>query len=93
MLERWYGNPGQRTGGKGFSKLYRIRFRWSLQTSIWLCHRGRPPQEDGVLVIVSALVMQASDRTDLVAPATGHPDCVRDEAGRIKSVPGFVRKA
>ena len=54
---------------------------------------GLPPQEDGVLVIVSALVMQASDRTDLVAPATGHPDCVRDEAGRIKSVPGFVRKA
>ena len=31
------------------------------------------------------------DRADLVAPATGHKDCVRDDAGHIVSVPGFVR--
>ena len=29
-------------------------------------------------------------RTDVVAPATGHPDCIR-ENGFIVSVPGFVR--
>ena len=53
---------------------------------------GLPPQEEGVYVIVSLPVLQqASDRTDLVAPATGHPDCVRDERGMIKSVPCFVR--
>lgn len=52
---------------------------------------GLPEPEDGVLLIVSAMVLAASDRPDLVAPATGHPDCVRNE-GRIVSVPGFVRK-
>lgn len=52
---------------------------------------GLPEPEDGVLLIVSAMVLAASDRSDLVAPATGHPDCVRNE-GRIVSVPGFVRK-
>ena len=29
-------------------------------------------------------------RKDLIAPATGHPDCKR-ENGFIVSVPGFVR--
>lgn len=52
---------------------------------------GLPEPQDGVLVIVSALVLSASDREDLVAPATGHKDCVRDN-GMIVSVPGFVRK-
>jgi len=51
---------------------------------------GLPTSQDGVTVIVSSMVLTASGRKDLVAPATGHPDCVR-EAGRIKSVPGFVR--
>lgn len=52
---------------------------------------GLPEPEDGVLLIVSAMVLAASDRADLIAPATGHPDCIRNE-GRIVSVPGFVRK-
>lgn len=51
---------------------------------------GVPEPKDGVLYIVSAMVLAASNRTDLVAPATGHPLCVR-ENGFIKSVPGFVR--
>lgn len=51
---------------------------------------GVPEPQDGVLYIVSAMVLAASKRTDLVAPATGHPGCVR-ENGFIKSVPGFVR--
>lgn len=52
---------------------------------------GVPAPQDGVFYIVSAMVLAASDRTDLVAPATGHPQCVR-ENGFIKSVPCFVRK-
>ena len=62
-----------------------------------VCHQvfgdvqGLPDPQDGVLFVVSALVLAASDRDDLVAPATGHADCVRVD-GLIKSVPGFVRK-
>lgn len=48
------------------------------------------PQED-VFFIVSAMVLSASDRKDLVAPATGHPDTKRNEKGHIISVPGFVQ--
>jgi len=53
---------------------------------------GLPEKEEGVYVIVSLLVLQASDRDDLVAPASGHPECVRNEKGQIVSVPGFVHK-
>lgn len=56
-----------------------------------------PEPEDGVYYIVSAMVLAANNskprcrrRGDLVAPATGHPDCKR-ENGFIVSVPGFVR--
>lgn len=55
-----------------------------------------PAQQDGVFLIVSALVLSASkdkglNRSDLVAPATGHPAAVRNDKGQIASVPGFVR--
>lgn len=53
---------------------------------------GLPDPSDDTLIIVSAMVLAASDRKDLVSPATGHPRCVRDERGFIVSVPGFVRK-
>ena len=33
----------------------------------------------------------AAKRADVVSPATGHPDTVRNEKGHIVSVPGFVR--
>ena len=51
-----------------------------------------PAPKEGVFYIVSGLVMQAmkGKRSDLVSPATGHPEAVR-EKGLIKSVPGFVR--
>ena len=56
-----------------------------------------PEPEDGVYYIVSAMVLAANNsqpkyrrRGDLVSPATGHPDCKR-ENGFIVSVPGFVR--
>lgn len=53
-----------------------------------------PEAQEGTLYIVSAIVLaagKASGRTDLVAPATGHPDVIRNEKGQIVSVPGFVR--
>lgn len=49
-----------------------------------------PSPEEGTIFIVSAMVLsRVPDRKDVVAPATGHPACVR-ENGRIVSVPGFV---
>lgn len=53
---------------------------------------GLPEEKAGTLYIVSAMVLNAVDRSDCVAPATGHPDVVRNEAGQIVSVPGFVTK-
>ena len=55
--------------------------------------QGLPEPKSGVVYVVSAMVLAAgknAGRTDLVAPATGHPNCVR-ENGMIISVPGFVR--
>lgn len=55
---------------------------------------GLPAPADGIKYIVSSIVLSAAKalgRTDCVAPATGHPQCKRDDAGRIVSVPGFVR--
>ena len=53
---------------------------------------GVPEPEEGVKYIVSAMVLAASSREDLVAPATGHKACVRNDKGFIVSVPGFVTK-
>lgn len=50
------------------------------------------PKED-TYYIVSSLVLGAAKkmgRNDVVAPATGHPDCKRHN-GNIVSVPGFIR--
>ena len=55
---------------------------------------GLPEPTDGVLYIVSVLVLIAvklQGRTDCVAPATGHPECKRNDKGFIISVPGFVK--
>lgn len=52
---------------------------------------GVPEVVDGVKYIVSAMVLNASTRKDLVAPATGHVDTVRNDKGHIVSVPGFTR--
>lgn len=54
---------------------------------------GLPAPAEGVYYIVSAIVLSACKaigRNDCVAPATGHPECVRDN-GFIVSVPGFVK--
>lgn len=52
---------------------------------------GIPAPAENTIYIVSALVLAATDRKDVVAPATGHPDCIRKD-GFIVSVPGFVCK-
>ena len=53
---------------------------------------GLPDPEAGVLLIVSAMVRDAAKhRTDLVSPATGHKDCVKNEKGHILSVPFFIQ--
>ena len=53
---------------------------------------GLPEQEDDVFLIVSGMVLSANEtRNDLVAPATGHSDTLRNDRGHIISVPGFVR--
>lgn len=56
---------------------------------------GLPPATEGIFFIVSAMVLEANSRlpnprTDLVAPSTGHPTTIRNEAGHIVSVEGFV---
>lgn len=51
-----------------------------------------PEPEANTTFIVSAMVLAAAKekgREDVVAPATGHPECKR-ENGFIVSVPGFV---
>ena len=53
---------------------------------------GLPEPEANTTFIVSAMVLAAAKekgREDVVAPATGHPECKR-ENGFIVSVPGFV---
>lgn len=52
---------------------------------------GLPDPQDNVMYIVSSYVLEATDRQDVCAPATGHPDAKRDDKGHIISVPGFVR--
>ena len=62
-----------------------------------ICHQkfgdveNLPESKEDTIYVVSALVLATvKDREDVVAPATGHPDCVRNN-GMIVSVPGFVR--
>ena len=53
---------------------------------------GLPEAIADTYFIVSAIVAAAvPGRRDLVSPATGHPDCRRNDKGQIVSVPGFVR--
>ena len=53
---------------------------------------GLPESNEDTIYIVSAIVLsaaKAAGRKDCVAPATGHPNCVRKD-GFIVSVPGFI---
>lgn len=53
---------------------------------------GLPEPRDGVIYIVSAIVLEAAKklgRTDVVAPDTAR--AIRNEAGQIVAVPGLVK--
>ena len=55
---------------------------------------GLPEPQENTMYIVSFIVLSAAlaqGRTDCVAPASGHPDTVRNERGHIVSVPCFVQ--
>ena len=54
---------------------------------------GLPPQQPDTRIIVSAMILVAlkGSRPDVVAPATGHPQCIRNDKGHIVSVPCFVQ--
>jgi len=54
---------------------------------------GLPDPQPGTIYVTSIVVAQAAaklGRTDVLAPDTG-PDAIRDEAGRIVAVRGFIR--
>lgn len=76
----------------------RVSSRYTEFDGRGICHvefgeiTGLPEPEEGVIYIVSGMVASAAkNRNDVVAPATGHPQCVRNDQGQIVSVPGFVR--
>lgn len=52
---------------------------------------GLPAIIDGeTIFIVSMIVAQTKGHPCVVAPATNHPQAIRDEKGHIISVPGFI---
>lgn len=53
---------------------------------------GLPNEKEDTLYIVSSIVANATNRKDVIVPATGHPDAIRNEKGQIVSVPGFIVK-
>lgn len=54
---------------------------------------GLPDYQEGVTLIVSALVLSAlsGTRPDCVAPDTGPASAIRDDAGRITGVKRFTK--
>ena len=53
--------------------------------------QGLPYPKPGTRYIVSAMVAGATNRMDVVVPATGHPEVIRKD-GQVDSVPGFIVK-
>lgn len=53
---------------------------------------GLPEAQKDTFYIVSSMVAFATNRRDVIVPATGHPECIRNEKGQIVSVPGFIVK-
>lgn len=54
---------------------------------------GLPAPVEGTYLVVSAMVGETARRrfrSDLLVPATGHPETKRDAHGQIISVPGFI---
>lgn len=53
---------------------------------------GLPEAQKDTMYIVSSMVANATSRRDVIVPATGHLDCIRNDKGQIVSVPGFIVK-
>ena len=54
---------------------------------------GLPAEDETQIYIVSAIVLHAANargRRDCIAPASFHPDVVRDKNRKVVSVPGFI---
>ena len=49
------------------------------------------PQPDTVYIVSGIVLGACSERSDVVAPATGHNLTVRNDKGHIVSVPCFVK--
>lgn len=84
---------------KASGTIARVSATYSSFDELGICEQtfGRitdlPLPQKNTYYIVSALVLaaaKAQGRTDCIAPATGHQECVRDN-GFVVSVPGFVR--
>ncbi len=63
-------------------------------TAVPTAVQNLPAPQPETIYIVSGMVLSAvrpSGRTDVVAPATGHPAVCRNEKGHIVAVSGFVR--
>lgn len=84
-------NDGRSFPASGIVARFGVVDNVSTQTYGSICGLLKP--EPDVIYIVSALVLAAAahHRTDLVAPATGHPEVKRNDLGHIVSVPCFVR--
>ena len=89
-------NSGEEYPASG--KVARVSCSYSEQDGRGVCRAifgevsDLPAPVDGVLYIVSGMVASAvPGRDDVVAPATGHPDAIRNEKGHIVSVPCWVK--
>lgn len=88
-------NSGENFASEGIARV-KVSFTEADQDGI--CRQvfgeveGLPQPEKNFKLIVSAMVLSASSREDLVAPATGHPQTIRNDKGHIVSVPCFVGK-
>lgn len=61
---------------------------------VWGAVEGLPPPENGVLIVVSALVAGRVHRADVCSPGTGPADgAVRDAGGRIEAVTRLISSA
>ena len=67
-------------------------FKDDLCSQVFGAVDGLPDQQEDTRYIVSAMILSATNRSDVVAPATGHPMTIRNEKGHIVSVPGFIQK-
>lgn len=94
----WQNEKGERVTFSPIGIIPRVETLEIASTPVWgvpVVERttgevqGLPEQIEGTFIIVSSMVLSASDRTDLVAPDTG-ATAIRNN-GNIEAVTRFVR--